>query len=263
MRRITTRLTVICLALILTGLTAATSYAKISEEDIAAMWLFNEGEGNVAKDATPNGNDATFNGNPKWVAGKFGKAISFDGVDDYLLAEDSDSLDVVGEAITLGGWIKADGFPASWNHLIRKTSAGPYIYILGVHNTSLPFTFLKTDVQQYTDIQGPNPVPTKKWVHLAMTYDGKEIAIYVNGKVQVAKPARGTIEASEGELRIGRGDPAGYFTGIIDEVAVFRVALNEDEIKKIMDKGLAAFLSVELQGKLVETWGNIKASISK
>ena len=256
-------LAVICVALTSTGLIATTSYAEVSEEDIVAMWLFDEDQGDVAKDSTPNGNDATFNGGPKWTEGRFGKAISFDGADDYLSAEDSDSLDIGGEAMTLLAWINADAFPASWNHLIRKTPENPRIYILGVHDTSLPFTFLKTEAQQVADIQGSTSLPTGEWVHLAMTYNGAEVTIYVNGEVDATSPASGTIEASDGELRIGRGDPAGYFTGTMDEVAIFRVALSPEDIKAIMDKGLAGFLSVEPPGKLVETWGNIKASTRK
>ncbi len=246
------------LSAIAIGLGAVIGYAEIGEEDIVAFWLFDEGKGDVAKDFSPNGNNAAFNGNPKWVAGKFGKAVSFDGAADYLSAEDSDSLDVVGEAITLLAWIKGDDWPASWNHIIRKTPENPRIYILGVHSTALPFTFLKTNVQQYADIQGKKPLPTKEWIHLAMTYNGEEIAIYVNGEKDVAAPASGTIEASEGELRIGRGAPGGYFTGTIDEVGISRVALSQDEIKAIMNNGLSGFLSIEPQGKLADTWGNIK-----
>jgi hypothetical protein len=263
MRYIATKLVAVCLALIWTALSADISCGEIDEENIVAMWLFDKGEADVAEDSSTNSNDASFNGGPKWVDGKFGKAISFDGADDYLSAEDSDSLDVGGEAMTLLGWINADAFPASWNHLIRKTPENPRIYILGVHDTSLPFTFLKTDTQQYADIQGPNPVPTGEWVHLAMTYNGQEIAIYVNGEVEITSPASGTIEASDGELRIGRGDPAGYFTGAIDEVAIFRVALSQDEIKEIMNDGFEAFLAVEPRCKLVNTWGSIKRSMDR
>jgi len=234
-------------------------YSKIDLETVVGLWLLDDGKGNIAKDFSPNGNNASFNGNPEWVAGKFDKAISFDGIDDYLSVEDSDSLDVGGEAITLLAWIRGDDWPASWNHVIRKTPENPRIYILGVHSTGLPFTFLKTDVQQYSDIQGTKPLPTKAWIHLAMIYNGEEIAIYVNGEADVAMPASGVIEASDGELRIGRGAPGGYFTGIIDEVGIFRVALSQDEIKAIMNNGLSVFLPVKPQGKLTNTWGSIKA----
>lgn len=260
MKTIVARLTIACISLTVISLMLTGQIsAQIDLESAAGLWLFDEGKGDIAEDFSPNSRNASLNGNPKWVAGKFGQAISFDGVDDYLSAEDSDSLDVVGEAITLLAWIKGDDWPASWNHIIRKTPENPRIYILGVHSTAFPFTFLKTDVQQYEDIQGKGPLPTKEWIHLAMTYNGEEIAIYVNGEVDAAVPASGTIEASEGELRIGRGAPAGYFTGIIDEVGIFRVALSQDEIKVIMNNGLSVFLSIKPKEKLTTTWSAIKS----
>lgn len=236
-------------------------YAKINPEDAAAIWLFDEGTGKKALDSSENHNDAFFNGNPKWVEGKFGKAIWFDGTDDYLSAKDSDSLDVVGEAITLLAWIKADGWPASWNHVIRKTvpaSPAPYFYILGVHSNAKPFIYLVTDAKEYNDIQGKKSLPTKEWIHLAMTYNGKEITIYVNGERDATSPAEGTIVPNEGELRIGRGNPAGYFTGAIDEAAVFRTALSQNNIKAMMKDGLRRILEVSPQGKLASRWAAIK-----
>ena len=262
MRYTAKKMFMVLLALISICIMASISCAEIDEADIVGMWLFEEGNGDVAMDSSLNANDAVFNGGPKWDTGKFGGGILFDGADDYLSAEDSDSLDVVGEAITLLAWVDSEGWNAGWNHIIRKVPSTPRYYILGVHDTALAFVFLMTDVQQFEDIQGVNPMPTGEWLHLAMTYNGEEIAIYANGEVETTVPASGEIPASDGELRIGRGDPAGYFTGIIDEVGIFRVALSQDEIKEIMSDGLeAAILSVEPMGKLVETWGNIKANI--
>lgn len=250
----------VLLALVLVCLIANISLAEIDEADIVGMWLFEEGNGETAVDSSLNGNDAIFNGGPNWDTGKFGGGISFDGTDDYLSAEDSDSLDVVGEAITLLAWVDSDGWNAGWCHIIRKTPENPRYYILGVHDTALAFVFLMTDVQQFADIQGVNPMPTGEWLHLAMTYNGEEIAIYADGEVEMAVPASGEIAASDGELRIGRGAPGGYFTGTMDEIAILRVALSQDEIKEIMNNGLeAALLAVEPRDKLVETWGNIKA----
>jgi hypothetical protein len=260
MRHEVTGFAIVCL--FSAGLITSMSYAQIDMDNVVAIWLFDEGQGDVAKDLSPNGNDASFNGAPKWVPGKFGDALYFDGADDYLAAEDSDTLDVVGEEITLMAWVNADGWPADWNHVIRKTtpdSATPYFYILGVHATALAFIHLQTDAGDFYDLQGATALPTKEWIHLTMTYDGEEIKIYVNGEVDGSFPANGAIQPNEGELRIGRGNPAGYFTGTIDDVAIFKVALSEDEVRSIMNKGLASAMSVEPQGKLAETWGNIKA----
>ena len=252
---------IIWLVMALISLLTVVAHAEISIEDIAGMWLFEEGNGDVAGDSSLNGNDATLNGGPGWATGKFGKGVSLDGADDYLSAQDSDSLDIGGEEMTIVAWVNADGWPSGWNHIVRKTPENPRFYILGVHNTGLAFIFLQTEAQQIADVQGVTALPDGEWIHLAMTYDGADVTIYFNGEVEVTAPASGAIQASDGELRIGRGAPAGYLAGVVDEIAVFSVALSQDEIKEVMDKGLVGFLSVEPQAKLVDTWGNIKAKI--
>ena len=68
------RISLIFISLILTG----QSYAKVDLDSAVAIWLFDEGKGDEAKDFTGNGHDAKLNGT-EWVDGKFGKALSFDG----------------------------------------------------------------------------------------------------------------------------------------------------------------------------------------
>ena len=72
-------LAIFVISLMLTSI----SYAKIDPKAIVAVWLFDEGAGKVAKDSSLNGINGEFMGNPKWVKGKFGKALEFDG-DDYV-----------------------------------------------------------------------------------------------------------------------------------------------------------------------------------
>ena len=61
-------------------LIALPGLAKIDPDSITGMWLFNEGKGGTAADASGNGNDGEIHG-AKWVDGKFGKALEFNGTD--------------------------------------------------------------------------------------------------------------------------------------------------------------------------------------
>ncbi|MFQ6062808.1 MAG: hypothetical protein ACE5J9_06490, partial [Methanosarcinales archaeon] len=58
--------------------------AQTSDNGLVAEWAFDEGKGNIVKDTSGNGNDGTIHG-ATWVDGKFGKALQFDGVNDYVL----------------------------------------------------------------------------------------------------------------------------------------------------------------------------------
>jgi hypothetical protein len=73
------------LILIVIGLAlAGTSDAKIDLVTIEGLWLFDEGSGNVAKDLSGNDHHGEILG-AKWVSGKYGKALEFDGVDDDVV----------------------------------------------------------------------------------------------------------------------------------------------------------------------------------
>ncbi len=74
------------------------------------------------------------------------------------------------------------------------------------------------------------------WTHLAATYDGATLRLFVNG-VQVASVARsGAIATSADPLQIG-GDPiyGQYFAGRIDEVRVYNTALTAAQIQTDMN----------------------------
>jgi len=70
------------------------SFAKIDPKTIGGMWLFDEGQGDIAKDSSGNGNNGKLKNGPKWVKGKFDEALSFGGPNsnNCVLAPDSKSL---------------------------------------------------------------------------------------------------------------------------------------------------------------------------
>ena len=85
MRVVLAKLSLVCISLIVISLMlTGQSSAKIDQETIVGMWLFDEGKGEVTKDSSGNGNDGKLMNGPKWVDGKFGKALEFDGTDDNV-----------------------------------------------------------------------------------------------------------------------------------------------------------------------------------
>src|SRR5262249_538542 len=67
-------------------------------------WKFDEGSGTLASDSSRNGNVGTLVNGPRWVAGKHGGALDFDGVDDFVDIGNPPDLHSTG-ARTLAAWV--------------------------------------------------------------------------------------------------------------------------------------------------------------
>jgi hypothetical protein len=120
------------------------------------------------------------------------------------------------------------------------------------------------DNSQSHSVGWSNPKPKQgEWCHAAGTFDGKQLKVYLNGALNNTLAFVGKIgipasyEFAIGGLGFG---PGTYnIDGIIDEVAVFNVALSENDIKSIMTKGLEAIgTAVSPKGQLTTTWAAIK-----
>ncbi len=203
--------------------------------ELVAWWRLDEGSGMMAFDSSGNGNDARFEGSPAWVEdGKFGKALKFDGSSDYLAAPDSESLDINADQLSIAAWINGEDWPAA-NHIVRKvadTGTGS-IYIIRVQPDTVR-VYLNTSAGE-TIVQGTTVLTTNEWYHVALIYDGTEARIYVNGQLDISMNVSGEVSESNNELRIGRGEPAGYFIGMIDDVRLYNHALTESELLSAME----------------------------
>jgi hypothetical protein len=258
MKAIITQLTMIGMSLIAVSLMfVGQSFAKIDKQSIAGVWLFDENTGKVAKDISENGNDGNLMGNPKWVNGKFGKALDFNGSTDYVEVADSKSLDITGD-ITIVVWLYKR--PAGRGTLLGKWKqvGDVWSYVLYDRGEGGGGWRLRWADQSQTNLEDPYTFPDNEWVHNAATYDGSKMKVFENGKEIGTIDANKKINVTENPVWIGNDGYQQHFNGILDEVAIFNVALTVDEIQSIMGEGLSKTLAVSASGKVALTWGNIK-----
>ena len=92
------------------------------DENTVAVWLFDEGTGDVAKDASGNGHDGEFAGKPKWVKAKFGGGLEFPGNDSgYVVVESTKKLEL--ETLSIEAWVKvAEGTGEMAGHRLQTES---------------------------------------------------------------------------------------------------------------------------------------------
>ena len=99
-----------------------------------------------------------------------------------------------------------------------------------------------------------------KWHHVAGTYDGQVLKLWIDGVVDAELVEAAKPDAPEGDMMIG-GMGNHPTKGIIDEVALFSTALDQGDIQDIMNNGLTSTVktSVSSRDKLAAMWGRIKS----
>jgi len=213
-----------------------------SDDGLVAEWHFDEGAGNVVEDSSGNGNDGVIYG-ATWVEGKYGKALSFDGVDDYVEIPDKPSLDIMDE-ITIEAWIHCyDSYDNQ--ELISKVTFGTnqrsYELALGPDNkVRVAFTTDGTADTWKKSTDNKISVSKNQWTHAVGIYDGQTFYVYINGISDGSTDiGEYTIFSSSSPLSIGRHGMDGrrFFNGIIDEIRIYNRALSPEEIKQHYESG--------------------------
>jgi hypothetical protein len=167
-------------------------------------------------------------------SGRFGHALSFDGVDDWVTIADANALDLT-TGMTLEAWVNPSAL-SGWRTAVLKEAPNALAYALYAHDNAPRPAVTITVAGLDRSALGASALPLNTWTHLAATYDGTTLRLFVNG-VQVGTLAvSGPMATSAGALRIGGNAVWGeYFSGLIDEVRIYNRALTAAEIQSDMN----------------------------
>jgi len=206
---------------------------------LIAHYKFDETSGTTAADSSGNGNIGALTNmaGTEWTTGKVGGALDFDGTNDYVRVADHSSLNPTNN-ITFSAWINQSSFPHSWNEILMKYEspqvAGYEIYVSGSGRprVGMALNGVKTSLDAITAIQ------TQKWYHVAGTYDGAEIKLYIDGVLNNSRSATGNISVSSEDLMFGGHVAANNV--IIDEIRIYDHALSAGEVSALAAGATAA-----------------------
>jgi hypothetical protein len=203
-------------------------------------WKLDEADGAEASDSAARQHPARVQGAARWAptAGRVGGAIELDGAGAYLDCGDTADFDL-GAGLTVSCWFRPRDWPQKAQTLVAK---GNDTWQLQSQGTSGKVVF---------DLNGPQPngkdqkkqprVASKAalgndtWHHLLGVYDGKRIALYVNGELQESVAASGPLSQNTEPLWLGNNAAAQtqFLSGWLDDVRLYDRGLSEAEIKAL------------------------------
>jgi PKD repeat protein len=224
------------------SVTYTATYIEIEELSLVAAYGFNENSGSTVVDASGNNHTGTISGATRIASGRHGRALSFDGVNDRVNIADSSLLDLT-TGMTVSAWVFPTVHGAGvWRNILIKERPGGEVYNLYTNvDTNVPTVYVVRNAAPGTPIEarGTAQLPLNTWTHLAATYDGAMLRLFVNGTQVRSQAVSGALVTSTGALRIGGNSIWGeYFQGRIDEVRIYSRALTASELQADMNTPL-------------------------
>jgi len=259
MGTILARLSLVCVGLIVVSLMfASISNARIDLETCDGMWLFDDGDGEIAMDFSEKGNDGTLKNGPEWVDGKIDAALEFVGENEQSVSTAA-SIMMDPYPYTFTAWIKMDEYNPDGNTgavvmgNYGGAGQGTIFYVSSIGK-------LSARPHPGVDLKGVTTIPIGEWTHIAATLEESNLKLYVNGEEDGNGASAGYVGGASKTFVIGRASwyEGSFFTGIIDEAGLFNEALSQVEIKDVMNSGLLGKAAVSSTGKLITTWAAIR-----
>ncbi len=195
----------------------------------------------------------------------FERSINFDGIDDYL--DSGNVLDLNG-SFTVSAWIKPSA--ANKTILSKRNSIFSTGYNLGLTNAgNIEMSWINGSKQTITSTVA---MPLDKWHNVAVSFNGTEARLYIDGVLNVAKTLL-PVPVNSQSFLIAAADaatPTSFFAGTIDEVRVWSVALTQDQLRYMMNQEIIKHSDETVNGTIIPQtitlneaksirWSNLKA----
>jgi len=215
-------------------------FEEIYPPELIAYWKLDEAEGDIAFNSTSD-NHGLLCGSPVWQpeVGKIAGALELDGIDDYIDADFV--LNPAYGPFSVLAWIK-DGAP---DQVIISQTDGTGVGETWLGAEALAGKLVTGLVPPSTGRFVPKPLESEtiiadsQWHHVAFVWDGGYRILYVDG-TEVARDtaAQNPLKSATGGLHIGAAknlENGSYFSGPIDDVRIYNIALTAEEIAALTE----------------------------
>jgi concanavalin A-like lectin/glucanase superfamily protein len=216
-------------------------------DGLAGYWSF---DFETAEDESGNNNHGTIHGAVA-VDGISGKALDFDGINDYVSTSLTQSLS--SNAFSVFLWAK--DIPNGNKYIISQAHIfSPFTsdWLLGNPNHGLWFNDEKID--------GNNQLSDGNWHHIGLIFDGIAAKLYIDGAQHNSSITPPEVGGVGPVVFMARADVTkGFVSGTIDEVRIYNRMLNENEIQELHNNpgNLHKTFIVGRMGELNKDTGNL------
>jgi hypothetical protein len=223
-------------ALLSISVIAAQSTCGQLPRGMAGWW---PGDGN-ANDVTLAGNNGTLVNGATFAAGVDGLAFSLNGISQRVDVPDTPNLRL--QTFSLVAWVEMNSLPSEACIICKQYGSGT----TDSYSLWLASGVLRGGMYGIAEAVASSAVPTNRFLHIATTYDGSIIRLYVDGQqIAAAAGPAAAIPYDSNQVVVGADDNGinayqGYFPGIIDEAQIFGRALSPCEIRALYRAGAAA-----------------------
>jgi hypothetical protein len=204
--------------------------------DPLAHWSLDEGAGVIVRDVSGRSHDGIVMGDHQWSEGPpgFGSALGFDGAG-FVEILNEPAFDVT-DVLTVAAWVNVGAVSANWTAIVTK---GDSAWRLSTITRQPRFHFAVSDPAVGAHwINGSTVVPLGQWHHVAGTYDGSFIRLYIDGEEDPASPVAYSGPISVNNWPVVLADnaevPDMAFVGRLDDVRIYNCALSSADIQALV-----------------------------
>ncbi len=224
----------------LLAVAVASASDALAVDDAVVRYSFNRARGPAAVDETGMARDAELFAGAHWADGAFGAAIGFPATGAYLQvrAPDGDRLDF--DVLSVSAWVRPDAVGGRVQYLVAKgrgccSDPGGYGLRIGSDGRLGGEIWLSSDAA-LVSVSGAAALEANRWTHVALTFDGRTLALYVDGVWD------GATQLAASDVVLAAGDPLSigalvygraHFDGLhgrVDELRLYDRALTGAEV---------------------------------
>ena len=221
------------------------SHPTNSLPDLAGWWPFNEGTGRQTVSRVGTNLTGRLIGNPlpAWTSGMFSNALGFDGVQNEVVIADDPQLSPT-HALSITAWVKTELDMTSEVVAKWSTNAVAGSYLLSLTNGQVRLELMLHG--SYTTLVGPAAsLSDTNWHHIAGSYDGTTMQVFLDGTSVGSQAASGTVDVVTAPLRLG------LLAGQLDDIRLYNLALSPADIAGLADAdsdgdGIPNYLEVNM-----------------